>query len=94
MGAPWTDDRVALLKRIARLGGSYSDAARALDLTRAAIAGKSHREGVSFRCELTRDEAATLAARGWPENKARSPPEGGALDRLLHPRTEGTRRHA
>lgn len=46
----WTDTAIATLRRVAREGGSLSDAGRALGVTRNACAGKAHREGIHFAC--------------------------------------------
>lgn len=44
----WTRDRINTLKETAAAGGSYSDAAEALGITRDAVAGKARREGIEF----------------------------------------------
>lgn len=44
----WTEEAQATLERIAREGGSFSDAAATLGCTRNMIAGRANRSGVSF----------------------------------------------
>lgn len=46
----WNDEAVTTLRRVAAEGGSFSDAAAALGLTRYQVAGKAWREGIKFNC--------------------------------------------
>jgi hypothetical protein len=61
MAFDWTAEAVATLRRIAAEGGSFSEAAEALGVTRSAIAGKANREGIPFDCSPTRHRTHTAA---------------------------------
>lgn len=60
----WTDERIAVIRRVAAEGGSFSDAGRELGVSRNAVAGKAYREGVRFdglperRSEVGRENIA------------------------------------
>ncbi len=71
----WTEDDIATLRQIAAAGGSFTDAAEALEVTRNAVAGKARREGIHFACEPERTSKRVSAANhahwGSPEKRHR-----------------------
>lgn len=60
MNRKWSDWQVLTLRRIAALGGSFSDAAAFFNVTRSAVAGKADRLGIRFQGDT--DRASTSAA--------------------------------
>lgn len=60
MNRKWSDWEVQTLRRIAALGGSFSDAAAFFSVTRSAVAGKADRLGISFSSD--NDRLPTSAA--------------------------------
>lgn len=49
----WTDQMIKTLRRVARDGGSYADAAKEIGKSRAAISGMAVRTGIKFNSGKT-----------------------------------------
>lgn len=49
----WTNQKMRTLRRVARDGGSYADAAKRIGKSRAAISGMAVRNGIKFKSRKT-----------------------------------------
>jgi len=82
MGKTWDDDRVELLKKFWREGLSASHiASRIGGVSRNAVIGKVHREGLPGRASATRRKVYPKAAA--PKARKRVPKPAAAIRRIL-----------
>jgi GcrA cell cycle regulator len=94
----WTDERIALLKKMWKEGKSAAEIAKTLGkgVTRNAVIGKAHRMGLSGRpspikkpVPVKKDAAAAPARKEAPKDvKKSAPPSGGKANPALAKETE------
>lgn len=67
----WNASMIDTLRRVAADGGSYSDAAHILGVSRHAVAGKANREGIVFSFYPTANKRSEAAHKAWRTRRSR-----------------------